>query len=246
MSKKTVIVTGGSRGIGRATVIEFAKNDYNVVINYKNSKDKAEELRKYIEETYNVSSITLQADVSIEDDVKKMLDRTLDAFSRIDVLVNNAGVAHDNFLEYKTVDEFLDTINTNLIGVFLTCKYIGGYMFNHKSGSIINVSSTNGIDTLYPESMDYDASKAGVISLTKNFANLYAPFVRVNSLAPGWVNTDMSSELDRDFIAAEKEKIMLKRFADVSEIAKVIRFLASDDASYIDGTVVRVDGGFQL
>lgn len=246
MSKKTVIVTGGSRGIGRATVIEFAKNDYNVVINYKNSKDKAEELRKYIEETYNVSSITLQADVSIEDDVKKMLDRTLDAFSRIDVLVNNAGVAHDNFLEYKTVDEFLDTINTNLIGVFLTCKYIGGYMFNHKSGSIINVSSANGIDTLYPESMDYDASKAGVISLTKNFANLYAPFVRVNSLAPGWVNTDMSSELDRDFIAAEKEKIMLKRFADVSEIAKVIRFLASDDASYIDGTVVRVDGGFQL
>lgn len=246
MSKKTVIVTGGSRGIGRATVIEFAKNDYNVVINYKNSKDKAEELRKYIEETYNVSSITLQADVSKEDDVKKMLDRTLDAFSRIDVLVNNAGVAHDNFLEYKTVDEFLDTINTNLIGVFLTCKYIGGYMFNHKSGSIINVSSTNGIDTLYPESMDYDASKAGVISLTKNFANLYAPFVRVNSLAPGWVNTDMSSELDRDFIAAEKEKIMLKRFADVSEIAKVIRFLASDDASYIDGTVVRVDGGFQL
>lgn len=246
MSKKTVIVTGGSRGIGRATVIEFAKNDYNVVINYKNSKDKAEELRKYIEETYNVSSITLQADVSIEDDVKKMLDRTLDAFSRIDVLVNNAGVAHDNFLEYKTVDEFLDTINTNLVGVFLTCKYIGGYMFNHKSGSIINVSSTNGIDTLYPESMDYDASKAGVISLTKNFANLYAPFVRVNSLAPGWVNTDMNSELDRDFIAAEKEKIMLKRFADVSEIAKVIRFLASDDASYIDGTVVRVDGGFQL
>lgn len=244
MCRKVVIVTGGSRGIGRATVIEFAKNGYDVIINYKNSKDKAEELQKYIEETYGVSSIILQADVSNEADVKRLLKESLDVFSRVDVLVNNAGVAHDNFLEFKTTEEFLDTINTNLIGTFLTCKYIGGYMFEHKSGTIINVSSTNGIDTLYPESMDYDASKSGVISLTKNFAKLYSPYIRVNSVASGWVNTDMSKNLDSDFVDDELKKIMLRRFAEPSEIANVIRFLASDDASYVNSTVVRVDGGF--
>lgn len=244
MCKKTVIVTGGSRGIGRATVIEFAKNGYNVVINYRYSKEDAEELRKYIEETYKVSSITLQADVSKEEDVKFLLKNTLNIFSTIDVLVNNAGVAHDNFLQFKTTEEFLDTINTNLLGVFLTCKYIGGYMFEKKSGCIVNVSSTNGIDTLYPESMDYDASKAGVISLTNNFANLYSPYIRVNSVAPGWVNTDMNKDLDKDFIDVEIEKIMLRRFAEPSEIANVIKFLAGDEASYINSTVVRVDGGF--
>lgn len=244
MCRKVVIVTGGSRGIGRATVIEFAKNGYDVIINYKNSKDKAEELQKYIEETYGVSSIILQADVSNEADVKRLLKESLDVFSRVDVLVNNAGVAHDNFLEFKTTEEFLDTINTNLIGTFLTCKYIGGYMFEHKSGTIINVSSTNGIDTLYPESMDYDASKSGVISLTKNFAKLYSPYIRVNSVASGWVNTDMSKNLDSDFVDDELKKIMLRRFAEPSEIANVIRFLASDDASYVNSTVARVDGGF--
>lgn len=244
-NRKTVVVTGGSRGIGRQVVIEFAKNNYNVVINYKNSSDKAENLRKYIEETYGVSALTVQADVSQEKDVVRLLNQSIEKFGSIDVLVNNAGVAHDNFLEFKTTLEFLDTINTNLLGVFLTSKYIGGNMCEKKSGCIINISSTNGIDTPYPEGMDYDASKAGVISLTKNFAKLYAPYIRVNSVAPGWVNTEMSQDLEEDFVKSETSKILLRRFSDADEIAKVVRFLASDDASYVNGTVIRVDGGLE-
>lgn len=245
MDKKTVIVTGGSRGIGKAIVKSFAEIGYNIVINYKTSEDDALSLKKEIEETYGVSSITLKADVSCEEDVKKLLNKTIERFGDIDVLINNAGIAHDNFLEFKTKDEFLDTLNTNLIGTFLTCKYIGSYMFEKKKGNIINISSTNGIDTLYPEGMDYDASKAGVISLTKNFANLYAPYVRINSVAPGWVNTDVNKELDKEFIDLEVKKILLERFADVDEISKVVKFLASNDASYINKTIIRVDGGLK-
>lgn len=241
---KTVIVTGGSRGIGSAIVVEFAKAGYNVVINYQNSESEASKLKKYIEETYHVSSIIVRADIRQEDQVISLLNEAIKYFGKIDVLINNAGVAHDNFLECKTKDEFLDTINVNLLGVFLTCKYIGSYMFKEKHGTIINISSTNGIDTLYPESMDYDASKAGVISLTKNFAKLYAPYIRVNSVAPGWVETDMNKNLDLEFRKKEIDKIMLARFAKPSEIASVVRFLADEDASFINSTVIRVDGGF--
>ena len=118
-------------------------------------------------------------------------------------------------------------------------------MLENKSGVIINVASTNGIDTIYPESLDYDASKAGVISLTKNLALQYAPYIRVNAVAPGWVNTDMNKELDKTFIDKENEKILLNRFARPEEIAKVIYFLATPDASYINSEVIRIDGGFK-
>ena len=116
-------------------------------------------------------------------------------------------------------------------------------MLKEKSGCIINISSTNGIDTMYPYSLDYDASKAGVISLTKNLAKEYAPFIHVNSIAPGWVNTEMNKELDADYIKEEEENILLHRFGEPEEIANVVAFLASEDASYINGSVIRVDGG---
>ena len=119
-------------------------------------------------------------------------------------------------------------------------------MFNQKTGRIINISSTNGIDTVYPESIDYDASKAGVLSLTKNLAIQYAPYVLVNTLAPGWVNTPMNQELDSEMIEAEEKKILLGRFASPEEIAHVVVFLASDKASYINASVLRVDGGFYV
>ena len=137
----------------------------------------------------------------------------------------------------------MEILKVNLIGTFIVSKYVGKYMLANGEGNIINVSSTNGIDTVYPESLDYDASKAGVISLTKNLALQYAPNIRVNTVAPGWVTTDMNKELDYNFIKKEEEKIILNRFADPSEIAKVIVFLASSDASYINGSIIRVDGG---
>lgn len=242
-NRNVVLVTGGARGIGRSTIIEFAKNGYDVVINYCHSGVEANELKEFVEKQYNVRALVVKASVSNESEVEKMVTEVIQEFGHIDCLVNNAGIAIDTTFDDKTYDNFMETLKVNLIGTFMVSKYVGKYMLANGSGNIINVSSTNGIDTVYPESLDYDASKAGVISLTKNLALQYAPNIRVNAVAPGWVTTDMNKELDYDFIKNEEEKIMLGRFADPSEIAKVILFLASSDASYINGSVIRVDGG---
>ena len=133
-------------------------------------------------------------------------------------------------------------LDVNLIGPFLTSKYALEIMNN---GSIINISSTNGIDTYYSYSLDYDASKAGLINLTHNFANMYAPNIRVNCIAPGWINTEMNKELDEEYIKEECEHILLERFAEPKEIANVVFFLASDESSYITDSIIRVDGGLK-
>lgn len=242
-NRNVVLVTGGARGIGRSTIIEFAKNGYDVVINYCHSEVEANELKEFVEKQYNVRALVVKASVSNESEVEKMVTEVIQKFGHIDCLVNNAGISIDTIFDDKTYDNFMETLKVNLIGTFMVSKYVGKYMLAYGSGNIINVSSTNGIDTVYPESLDYDASKAGVISLTKNLALQYAPNIRVNAVAPGWVTTDMNKELDYDFIKSEEEKIMLGRFADPSEIAKVILFLASSDASYINGSVIRADGG---
>lgn len=243
--EKVALVTGSSRGIGAATIIEFAKNGYSVVINYVNSEEEAMALKKQVEEEYHVASLAIKADVSREEEVSNMIEEVIHTFGHIDCLVNNAGIAIDTLFEDKTVENFRKTLDVNLIGTFLVSKYVGKYMLKEKKGSIINISSTNGIDTVYPMSLDYDASKAGVISLTRNLAIQYAPYIRVNSVAPGWVLTDMNQELDSEFIKEECESILENRFADPSEIAKVVVFLASDDASYINNEVIRVDGGWK-
>lgn len=241
--KKVVLVTGGSRGIGRAIVIEFAKKGYDVVINYISSEKKALELKQEIENEYGIKALTIKADISIEEEVKKMVEEVVSTFGHIDVLVNNAGIAIDTIFEDKTVSNFRRMLDVNLIGTFLVSKYVGKYMLEKRDGSIINISSNNGIDQNYPEGLDYDASKAGVISLTKNLAIQYGPYIRVNSIAPGWVLTDMTDDLDDVFRKKEESKVILNRFAKPSEIAKVAVFLASEDASYINGAVIRVDGG---
>ena len=243
MNKKTVIVTGGSRGIGAAISERFAKEGYNVVINYCSNDERANSLKNKLEEKYNTNILLVKGDVSNEKDVQNLINKTIETFGGINCLVNNAGIAIDKpFLE-KTKDDFLKTLSTNLIGPFLTCKYAYNYMINSDNASIINISSTNGIDTMYPESIDYDASKAGVISLTKNLASVYAPNVRVNSVAPGWVETEMNSDMDKDFTKSEEDKILLGRFAKPEEIANVVYFLSSNEASYINGEVIIVDGG---
>lgn len=245
MSNKVVLITGASRGIGAEAAKVFASNNYNVVINYNNSPDVALKLKEEIENKYHVTALCIKCDVSNELEVKSMVGKVVDTFGHIDVLVNNAGIAIDTTFEDKTVENFRKTLDINLIGTFIVSKYVGKYMLENKSGTIINVASTNGIDTIYPESLDYDASKAGVISLTKNLALQYAPYIRVNAVAPGWVNTDMNKELDQSFIEKENEKILLNRFAQPEEIAKVIYFLATPDASYINSEVIRIDGGFK-
>ena len=241
--RKCVLITGASRGIGASTAKIFAQNNYNIIINYNNSHDEAIKLSQELEEKYGIKTLLIKCDISKENEVINMVEESIKMFDKIDVLVNNAGIAIDTVLEDKTVANFRKTLDINLIGTFIVSKYVGKYMLKEKAGSIINVSSTNGIDTNYVESLDYDASKAGVISLTNNLASAYAPYIRVNTVAPGWINTDMNKELDKDFINKETNEILLNRFAEPDEVAKVIFFLASEQASYINSSVIRVDGG---
>ena len=239
---KVVLVTGSSRGIGASTIEVFAKNKFNVVINYVNSESKALSLKEEVEAKYGVKALVVKADVSKEEEVKRLVDVTLSEFGHIDVLVNNAGIAIDTTLEDKTVDNFRKILDVNLIGTFLMCKYVGEVMMKQGYGSIVNISSTNGIDSYYAYSMDYDASKAGVISLTHNFANLYAPNIRVNSIAPGWVNTEMNKELGEDYINDECKHILLGRFAETYEIAEFIYYIGVE-ANYVNDAIIKVDGG---
>ena len=243
MENLVVLVTGSNRGIGKATIEEFAKVGCNVVINYCHHEEEALEFMEYIGNTYSVDCMAVKCDISDEEEVEKMVNSIVDHFGTIDVLVNNASVCRDSLLLDKTVKNFRRILDVNLIGTYLCSKYASKVMLDNGSGSIINVSSTNAIDTYYPESCDYDASKAGVISLTHNLAREFAPNIRVNCVCPGWVKTDMNKDLSIEQINEERKNILVGRFAESEEIAKVIKFLCSDDASYINDSIIRVDGG---
>ena len=238
-----VLVTGSNRGIGASCIEEFAKNGINVVINYCHHEEEAKELEKYIKENYNVDTLCIKCDISKEEEVEEMMNTVVDTFGTIDILVNNAGISRDSLILDKNIKEFKRILDVNLIGTYLCSKYAGKIMLENKKGKIINISSTNAIDTYYPESCDYDASKAGVISLTHNFARSFAPFINVNCICPGWTKTGMNKDLSIDQIEKERKKILLGRFATPEEIAKVVLFLASNKASYINDTIIRVDGG---
>ena len=241
---KNVLVTGGTRGIGEAISREFAKKGYDLIINYVNSNDKAQNLKQELEKEYNIKVLPIQTDISNEISIKNMVDTAINEFGKIDVLVNNAGIVIDKEFEDKTVEEWKKTLDINLIAPFVLTKLVGKEMMKQKSGAIINISSTNGLNTYYPTSVDYDASKSGLISLTYDSAVQFAPYVRVNCVAPGWVNTEMNKELPEDFVKEETERILVKRFAEPKEIAKVVVFLASEDASFVNSTVIKVDGGW--
>lgn len=243
MGKLVALVTGSNRGIGRSCIIEFAKSGIDVVINYCHHEDEAFELEEYIKSNYDVRVMVVKCDVSKEDEVELMVNTVIDNFGKIDILVNNASVCRDSLLLDKSIRDFKRILDVNLIGTYLCSKYVGKVMLENKMGRIINISSTNAIDTYYPESCDYDASKAGVISLTHNLSREFAPYVLVNCVCPGWVKTDMNKDLSIDQIQEEKKKILLGRFAEPEEIARVVLFLASPRANYINDSVIRVDGG---
>lgn len=232
--EKIVLITGGTSGLGYATVKKL--ENCKIILTYNNNALKAESMKS---ENIDV----FKCDMTNENDIKKLYNYVVEKYGYIDVLINNAAIAIDTLYEDKTKENFIKTLDTNLIGPFLLSRYFGDLMYQRKSGKIINISSTNGIDTNYPISLDYDASKAGLISLTRNLALQYAPYVLVNAVAPGWINTEMNKNLDNDFIDNETKKILLNRFAEPEEIANVIKFLVSDDASYINNTVIRIDGG---
>lgn len=241
---KIVIVTGSSRGIGRATAIAFAREGARIVVNYKKEKVAAEAVVAEIK-SLGTDAIAIQADVSSEDEVRKMMEEAVKNFGAIDILVNNAGIVFDVPILEKTVEQWERTLRVNLIGTFLCTKYVVPHMQGRVGAAILNISSTNGIDSLSPESADYDTSKAGVISLTKNFAQSLSPFIRVNSVAPGWIDTEINKDLPKEFIESETQKIALKRWGRPEEIAKAVLFLCSEDASFITGSTLVIDGGYQ-
>jgi len=242
-TNKVALVTGSSKGIGAAIAYDLASRKCNIVINYNNSEEEALKLKEELINKFNIKVIAIKCDIADEESATEMVNTVMKTFDKIDILVNNAGIAIDTLVADKTVKDFRRTLDVNLIGTFIVSRIVADHMLRNGGGKIINIASTNGIDTYYPYSLDYDASKAGVISLTHNLAEYYKPYITVNAVAPGWVNTPMNQELDEEYKTDECKRIMLGRFADPIEIAKVVTFLSSDDANYINNTVIRVDGG---
>ena len=243
LKNKIALITGSSRGIGKATALLFAKEGAKVIVNYFSSEKEAfavvDEIKKL-----GSDAIAIKCDVSKETDVKKMVQKIIDKFGKIDILVNNAGIVFDVPFFDRSVEQWKKTLDVNLLGTFLCSKYVSQQMLKTNGGKIINISSTNGINSFSPAAMDYDSSKAGIIILTRDLAKELAPKIQVNSIAPGWVDTEMNKDLPKDFVEEETAKIYLKRFAKPEEIAKAILFLASDEASYITGSILKVDGGY--
>jgi 3-oxoacyl-[acyl-carrier protein] reductase len=240
---KIALVTGASRGIGKATAITLAKEGAKVVINHSKSDKEANEVLKEIKKYSD--GLVIKCDVSNENQVKKMFETIIQKFGRIDILVNNAGIVFDVPLFKRTVEQWKRTLDVNLLGVFICSRFAAEYMMKNKYGKIINISSTNGTYACNPDSIDYSAAKAGVINMTKSMAMELAPNINVNSIAPGWVDTDMNKDLPKDYVKKEADKILLKRFAKPEEIANGVVFLASDDSSYVNGTTLFIDGGCQ-
>lgn len=243
MNKKCVLVTGSSIGLGSEIIKKFASNNHNVIITYLSHKNEALKLESELKQKYNIETLCEKLDISNEKDIINLKNKVIDKFKTIDVLINNASISNDTLFEDKTKESFMKILETNLVGTFLMSKHFGDLMCEYKSGNIINISSTNGIDTYYEYSLDYDASKAGLINLSHNLANHYAPYLRVNTICPGWINTPMNKNMDNSFKKNEENKILLKRFGEPSEIAELVYFISSDSASYINDSVIRIDGG---
>ncbi|MFQ6791870.1 MAG: SDR family NAD(P)-dependent oxidoreductase [Thomasclavelia sp.] len=242
--KKVVLITGGAKGIGKAIALELAKHGYDIVVNYLTSKQDANTLKKIIIEKYGVRCLAIQADVSKEDEVDKMISLIEDKLGGVDILVNNAAIDLSNLFHLKNAKEFRKTLDVNVVGAFNCSKRVYRRMLEKEYGRIINISSTNGINTYYPMCIDYDASKAALISLTHNLAFEYAPYINVNCIAPGFIGTENELDgYDEQFLQEEIEKIMVNRYGDPKEVAYLVKFLISDEANFINNTVIRIDGG---
>lgn len=243
--EKTALVTGAGRGIGRAIAIAMAEQGMNVIVNYNGSADKAEETAEIIR-GMGVKAKAVKCNVANFEDCKNMIDEVIAEFGRIDVLVNNAGITRDNLLMKMSEEDFDAVIGINLKGAFNTTKHVSKYLLKQKSGKIINISSVSGILGNAGQA-NYSASKAGVIGLTKSTAReLASRGITCNAIAPGFIETDMTSAMNEQVIEKSIEMIPLKRIGKAEEIANLAAFLASDKADYITGQVFAVDGGMTI
>lgn len=245
LSGKAALVTGASRGIGREIALELARNGVNVAVNYSGSKDKAEAVAEEIR-ALGQESIVIQANVAEEESVKAMVKQTIEAFGSLDILVNNAGITRDNLLMRMKEADFDAVIQTNLKGVFLCTKAVTRQMMKQKAGRIINVASIVGVSG-NPGQANYVAAKAGVIGLTKTAAKeLAARNVLVNAVAPGFITTDMTDEMTDEQKQAMQSVIPLGKPGKPEDVARVVRFLASEDSNYMTGQTLHIDGGMVM
>lgn len=245
MSEKTAIVTGGSRGIGRAVCLELARQGINVVLCYAGNAEKAEQTAAQCE-ALGVKALAVRCDVADAADVKALVDTAIRAFGRIDILVNNAGITRDGLLMMMKEEDFDAVLDTNLKGAFLCLKAVSRAMMKQRYGRIVNLSSVVGLRGNAGQ-VNYAASKAGVIGMTKAAAKeLASRGITVNAVAPGFIDTDMTAALPEGAKEALLATIPMGRLGAAEEVAKAAAFLAGDDAAYVTGQVLAVDGGMSM
>lgn len=243
--RKVALITGGTRGIGKEIAKEFAKNGYDIIINFVSDNTDIKNLEEEFKQIGS-KAIFIKADVSNFNSCEKMVTQAIEIFGKIDTLVNNAGITKDNLLMRMKQDEFDKVIDINLKGVFNVTKQVVPYMLKKREGTIINLSSVVGICGNAGQ-CNYSASKAGIIGFTKSLAKEVASRnIRVNAVAPGFIATDMTEVLSDTIKENISTQIPLKRMGEAKEVAKVVRFLASNDASYITGQVINIDGGMVM
>lgn len=245
LTGKTAIITGASRGIGAEIAKRFAQAGAKVVVNYSGSQEKAEAVVASIKENGG-EAIAVKANVSDAESVKAMVEEAMAAFGSVDILVNNAGITRDNLMMRMKEDEWDDVINTNLKGVFVCTKAVTRQMMKQRSGRIVNIASIVGVMGNAGQA-NYVASKAGVIGLTKTTAReLASRGITANAVAPGFITTDMTDALNDEIQQSMMAQIPLGRFGKPEEVAKAALFLASDEASYMTGQTLHLDGGMVM
>lgn len=245
LNGKCAIVTGASRGIGKAIALKLASLGANVVINYRSSEKEALEVENQIKEM-GVEALSIKADISKLDEVENLIKESKERFGSIDIMVNNAGITKDNLILRMKEEDFDHVIDVNLKGVFNCLKSITPIMVRQKKGKIINISSVVGVSGNAGQ-VNYAASKAGVIGMTKSLAKeIGSRGVNVNAVAPGFIDTEMTEGLGEKIKEEAKKNIPLKRFGTVNDVAEVVAFLASDESNYVTGQVIHVDGGMLM
>lgn len=242
MNKRTAIITGAGRGIGRAIAEGLALDGFNVVINYSGNRKAAEEAASKCRKS-GASVLVVQGDISRAQDCKTLVDRTIEEFGSADVLVNNAGITRDGLLAMMSIDDFDKVIETNLKGAFMMMKAVARPMVKNRYGRIINMASVTGVMGNAGQ-VNYSASKAGLIGMTKSLAREMASRnITVNAVAPGFIDTDMTRAMGDKAVQAVIAGIPVKRMGMPSDVAGAVRFFAKEESSYITGQVLCIDGG---